>query len=336
MTEPTVSAGIVAGLAAFATTRGADLAALLAAAGLAPGDLDDRDARIPLARYQALIQAAETACNEPALALLYGEAVDMPEISLVGLIMTAAETMGDAFAQMQRFGTLAVELAMPPGQPRFTLAQRGAELWMVDNRPDPDAFPQLSESAFARLVCGPRRFLAQPHVLEVCFTHPAPASTAQHARVFQCPVTFSSSWNAMRLHPDITGWRVAQHPSYVFGILAERASALLASLEAGRTLRSAVEARLLPALHTGLASADSLAADLGISRQTLFRRLKAEGTSFKLVLDDLRRRMAIDYLAARKTSVNETAYLVGFSDAPAFSRAFKRWTGKSPREMRSA
>lgn len=336
MTEPTVSAGIVAGLAAFATTRGANQAALLAAAGLAAADLADRDTRIPLARYQALIQAAETACNEPALALLYGEAVDMPEVSLVGLIMTASETMGEAFAQMQRFGALAVELAMPPGVPRFGIVPRGAEIWMVDNRPDPNAFRQLSESAFARLVCGPRRFLAQPHVLEVCFTHPAPASTAQHARVFQCPVTFSSPWNAMRLHPDITGWRVAQQPSYVFGILAERAGALLKNLETGRTLRCAVEARLLRTLHTGLANADAIAADLGISRQTLFRRLKSEGTSFKLVLDDLRRRMAIDYLAAHKTSVNETAYLVGFSDAPAFSRAFKRWTGKSPREMRSA
>lgn len=336
MTESTVSAGIVRGLAAFAATRGADPAALLAAAGLAPADLEDSDTRISLASYQALTRAAEAACHEPALALLYGEAVDMPEVSLVGLIMTASATMGDAFAQMQRFGALAVELAMPPGVPRFAIVPRGADLWMVDNRPDPNAFPQLSEAAFARLVCGPRRFLAAPHVLEVHFTHPAPASAAEHARVFQCPVTFSSPWNAMRLHPEIAGWRVAQQPSYVFGILTQRAGTLLASLEAGRTLRSAVEARLLPTLHTGAANADAIAAALGISRQTLFRRLKAEGTSFKLVLDDLRRRMAIDYLTARNTSVNETAYLVGFSDAPAFSRAFKRWTGKSPRDLRSA
>jgi len=335
MTDPTVSASIVRGLAAFAAARGADPAALLAAARLTPAALEDGDARIPLARYQALTRAAEAACDEPDLALLYGEAVDMQDVSLVGLIMTASETMGDAFAQMLRFGALAVELAMPPGVPRFGIVQRGSQVWMVDNRPDPDAFPQLTESAFARLVCGPRRFLAESHVLEVHFTRPAPASTAQHDRIFRCPVVFSSQWNAMQLHPDITGWRVAQQPSYVFGILTQRAGALLEALESARTLRSAVEARLLPRLHTGSANADAIAADLGISRQTLFRRLKTEGTSFKLVLDDLRRRMALDYLAARRTSVNETAYLVGFSDAPAFSRAFKRWTGKSPSGIRT-
>ena len=73
-----------------------------------------------------------------------------------------------------------------------------------------------------------------------------------------------------------------------------------------------------------------LAAPMALSRQTLFRKLKAEGVTFEKVLDELRQRLALDYLRARKVSVNETAYLVGFSDPAAFSRAFKRWTGSSP------
>jgi AraC-like DNA-binding protein len=79
---------------------------------------------------------------------------------------------------------------------------------------------------------------------------------------------------------------------------------------------------------------EAIAAKIGVSRQTLYRNLKAEGVTFEQVLDDLRRTMALDYLRARKVSVNETAYLVGFSDPAAFSRAFKRWTGMSPREAR--
>ena len=71
------------------------------------------------------------------------------------------------------------------------------------------------------------------------------------------------------------------------------------------------------------------------ARDPLYRRLKAEGTTFETVLDGVRHRLALDYLGAGKVSINETAYLVGFSDPAAFSRAFKRWTGRSPRQWRA-
>ena len=90
----------------------------------------------------------------------------------------------------------------------------------------------------------------------------------------------------------------------------------------------------MPVLHTGDISMDAIAEKMAVSRQTLFRRLKAEDATFEKVLDELRHRLALNYLGGRKASVNETAYLVGFSDPAAFSRAFKRWTGKSPSEMR--
>jgi AraC-like DNA-binding protein len=97
-----------------------------------------------------------------------------------------------------------------------------------------------------------------------------------------------------------------------------------------------VESLLMPILHKGDVSVDAIASKMAMSRQTLFRKLKAEGVTFEKVLDELRYRLALDYLSAKKVSVNETAYLVGFSDPAAFSRAFKRWTGTSPREARGA
>lgn len=332
----TTSAGVADGLIAFAASRGADARTLADRAGLRAADLEDPDSRIPFATYQVLMRTAQDLCTDPALALHYGEAIDLAEVSIVGLIMNASATMGDAFAQMQRFGALALETeGIAEGQ-RFALVVEDGQLWMVDQRANPNAFPELTETAFARLVCGPRRFLPAPHVLEIQVTHPAPAYAAEYDRVFQCPVSFSSRWNAMRLDPRITTWPVALQPRYVFGVLTERADGLLQELEGVRTVRGRVEAHLLPALHTGEAGADAVARALGFSRQTLFRRLKAEGTTFARVLDGLRRRMALNYLSGEKVSVNETAYLVGFSEPAAFSRAFKRWTGKSPRAVRKA
>jgi AraC-like DNA-binding protein len=92
----------------------------------------------------------------------------------------------------------------------------------------------------------------------------------------------------------------------------------------------------MPILHKGDVGMDAIAGKMGQSRATLFRKLKAEGVTFETVLDDLRRRLALHYLSGKKVSVNETAYLVGFSDPAAFSRAFKRWTGTSPSAVRAA
>ena len=336
MSNLTISAGVASGLITFAVQRGADNAALMARAGLRAADLDDPDGRLPFETYVALMRAAQDLCGDPALALHFGEAVHLAEMSIVGLIMNASPTMGDAFAQMQRFGRLTLETEGLSDGPRFELVSRDGQLWMVDTRVDPNAFPELTEGAFARLVCGPRRFLPEPHVLEVHVTHPAPAWSAEYDRIFQCPVTFASDWNAMRLDPRIATWPVALQPRYVFGVLTRRADDLLQDLEDQKTVRGRVEAVLLPLLHTGEVGADAVARAMGFSRQTLFRRLRAEGVTYEQVLDALRHRMALRYLSGARVTVNETAYLVGFSEPAAFSRAFKRWTGKSPREVQAA
>src|SRR5262249_31796360 len=96
---------------------------------------------------------------------------------------------------------------------------------------------------------------------------------------------------------------------------------LLKELEDAEALREQVEALLVPILHTGEAGIDMVAEKLALSRQTIFRKLKAEGTTFQYVLDELRHKMALDYLRGNKASVHEIAYLVGFSDPAAFSRA---------------
>jgi len=89
----------------------------------------------------------------------------------------------------------------------------------------------------------------------------------------------------------------------------------------------------MPILHTGNAKLIAIAPKLGISPRTLSRKLKNEGTTFERVLDELRHAMAINYFRGQKVSVNEIAYLVGFSEPAAFSRAFKRWTGVSPTDF---
>lgn len=330
MLEATVSAGLVSGLADFAAAKGADREALLKGVGINAHRLSNPDNRVAFQLYIDLMRAAQKATGNPALALHYGEQVGMSEVSVLGLIMEASATMGEAFVQLQRYGRLATEFIDTEEGPRVELAFRDGKMFMVFHRRDPNAFPEMTEESFARLVCGPRRFLDQPHVLSVHLTHMAPSYAAEYDRIFQCPVHFNSGWNALELHPEITGWKVAQNPRYVFGVLTKHADALLAELDAARTVRGQLEALLLPVIHHGELKADTFAAQMGFSRQTLFRKLKDEGTTFAGVLDGLKRRLAEDYLRGHKASINEAAYLCGFSESASFARAFKRWTGQTP------
>jgi AraC-like DNA-binding protein len=96
-----------------------------------------------------------------------------------------------------------------------------------------------------------------------------------------------------------------------------------------------VEQRLESVLDSGDVGIDRIARDLGYSRQTLYRRLKSEGITYEQLLDRLRRRVALRLVREQGLSVKEAAYRLGFSDPAAFSRAFKRWTGSSPGEMRT-
>jgi AraC-like DNA-binding protein len=98
--------------------------------------------------------------------------------------------------------------------------------------------------------------------------------------------------------------------------------------------RREVESRLEPLLPSGEAGIEAVARAMGVSRQTLYRRLKEEGFTFEQVLDDLRHRLALRYVGRDGMSAKSAAYRLGFSDPAAFSRAFKRWTGRSPSDRR--
>jgi AraC-like DNA-binding protein len=325
-----VSAAYARGLVTLAVARGAERQALLQRVDIGADTLEDPDARVALHRYAVLMRTAIALTGHPALALHYGESTDISQYSVVGLIGRASATMADAHAQLNRYVRLVVDVETD-GDERFRLDHDAKGMWIVDTRRNPNAFPELTESAFAQIVCGPRLLGIPPFAQAVQVTHPEPTHAAEYRRVLGAPVAFGAPRNAILADPEILAEPVQRLPSYAFGVLTKHADVLLESLERSATVRSQVERLLMPMLHTGPVRIDTVAARLNVSRQTLYRRLKAEGVTFAQVLDDLRHRMALDYLTTRKVSVTETAYLVGFSEPAAFSRAFKRWTGRRPR-----
>lgn len=331
MTDGTVSAGYASALLELAASKGVNARSLAERSGLELQLLENPDTRVPLRIFKALMKNAKDLCNDPAFGLHFGEKSVFADMSIVGLICQSAGTMGEAFDQMNRYARLAIEVEGHDVGNRFRLKKIDEDLWLEDNRRNPNEFHELTESTFARFICETaRHFGTAPFARFVHFTHLEPEYRAEYDRIMKVPITFGSDRNAICIHESWLFIRTNLENRYVFGIFSDRADELLVNLQQTKTTRGHVESLLVPIIHTGNVGMNQIAGKLGLSRISLYRRLKAEGTTFEAILDDLRHNLALHYLSSKKTSVNEVAYLVGFSDPAAFSRAFKRWTGNSP------
>ncbi|RED16948.1 AraC family transcriptional regulator [Parasphingopyxis lamellibrachiae] len=331
MSEPTVSAAYARALFDLAVEKGADRNMLTARTGVRPRDFDDPHRRIAFDTFKMLMREGQSLCGEPALALYFGAQIAFDQLSLVGLISRAAPTMEDAFREMNRYGRLIIEVEGIGAEDRFQIVRRDGRTWIDDIRMYPNSFPELTESTLGRFICGVNRYFPDRHYYRSAqVTHARPEYAPLYDELLGIPVEFGCTHNAMEIDPSLLELKLNPKKNYVFGMLSEQAAKLLAELETMKTLRAEIERHLMPILHTGTLGLEDVSSEMGMSRQQLYRALRAEGVRFKEIVDDLRHRLALEYLKGGKVSINETAYLVGFSDPSAFSRAFKRWTGESP------
>lgn len=333
--EASVGFGYGKALFDFAVSCGAEPERLVAQSGFDPRLGQNTEARVPFLIFKRLMLAAKALCQDPALALRFGAETQFVDMSIVGLITHSASTMGEAFEQMNRYAKLAIDVLGETGGQRFSIIRRAGETWIEDLRPQANDFPELTESTFARFVWNTARHLgAVPFAKHMCFTHAKPSYWQTYERILGVSVEFECERNAIAFHESWLSIKLPQPNQYVFGIFLDRASSLLIDLEQTSSLAGKVEGEILSKLHTGCFGIEDIGRKLGLSRTTLYRKLKNEGTTFESIVDTLRCRVAVDYLKGGKISVSECAYLVGFSDPAAFSRAFKKWTGTNPSEAR--
>lgn len=330
--EQSVGAGYAQALFDFAVSRGANAQRLAQTSGYNLDTGLNPEARVGSHVFKELMRQAKVLCNDPSLALQFGAHSKFVDMSIVGLIAHSANTMAEAFDQTNRYARLMVEVDGHDKRDRFAIERRDQEVWLVDNRLNPNTFPELTESTFARFIWNTSRYLGSvPFAKFVDVTHEAPAHAKAYAEVFGVPVRFGQAYNAIAIHESWLSIQLPNPNRYVFGIFSARAQALMNELNNQTSRRAKLEAHLMPILHKGGLTMHGVAASFGQSRSTLYRWLKSEGVTFDLVLDELRHRLAVSYLADKKVSMAECAYLLGFSDPASFSRAYKRWKAQKTR-----
>jgi AraC-like DNA-binding protein len=168
------------------------------------------------------------------------------------------------------------------------------------------------------------------------FIHRRQGVPAELAAFFGPAVEFAAAADEIILGARIKRSPVISADPYLNELLitfCEEAFARRRSCSA--SFRSKVENAIVPLLPHGKPRAAEIAARLGVGQRTVARQLSLEGTNFSEVLDRLRADLAGRYLADRGLSVSEIAWLLGYREISAFTHAFKRWTGKTPREART-
>ena len=123
---------------------------------------------------------------------------------------------------------------------------------------------------------------------------------------------------------------------YLHDLLLKNCEAALADRKSDLSqLRTRVENAISSLLPHGRVIVEDIARSLGMSERTLARKLSDEGLNFTEILEQLRRDLAVRYLDDRKLHVSKIAWLLGFNEVSSFTHAFKRWTGKTPSQMRT-
>ncbi|MET0744036.1 MAG: AraC family transcriptional regulator [Microvirga sp.] len=325
-----VPAGIVRLGAATEIVRvlrdlGADPVGIIVEARLDPHLFDDGNNTMPFAALGRLISlcVARTAC--PVFGLLVGEKAAIASLGLLGGLMQHSPTAGDALRNLVRH----LHLQDRGGASLLTVSGDVAMLSYAIYEPGIESTDQLSDAAIAtflnlmRALCGPSWRPA-----EVLLPRRPPSDLSPYRRLFGAPVRFDEETAALVFPARWLAHRVAGANAVAHDLFRERI--------AEREAMSAVDFRddLRRVLRSRLTSRDCSAgtiADLfSIHRRTLNRRLSAEGTGFRTVVEEMRFEIARQLLADTRMTFGQIAAALAFSEPSAFTRAFRRWSGQSP------
>ena len=309
---------------------GVDTEALLRTAGIQRQTLEDPDARLPNRVASALWAKAYELTGDPVLSLHVAEACPLGAYKVIDYMASSARTVGEAFRYAARYFKLintAVRLPIDESGDLVTFDVVG------ESGPLSRAYAEFCLAVFVLHV---RAATGVPFELRrVTFAHRLPPDVSEHERVFGCPVRFEAEHN--RLYLDRTAWETPTRGAHsgVLGVLIEHADLLLSRLPRAPDLIERTRRAIGERLRGGDPSLESVARELGMSERSLQRHLRELGYTFAALADEVREVTARLYLEQPDMALAEVGYLLGFADQSTFNRAFKRWTGFTPRQART-
>ena len=327
------SLGSVAGLLAK-TLRSCDIdpEPLFSQAGIDLPGASDPDARIPTQRIEKLLDLAIEASGNPCIGLLAARQFQPAMLHGLGLAWLTSDTLRDALNRLVRYS----RFVNPAWEFHVEVKPNTTDLVVTV----PDIFSSIAQvvtdvgmAVFLRMC----QITAVQPILPVHVTlqRPPPPCEDEFADMFGPSIEYDATVNRLCFDNELVNQPLTTANPELARVNDQTVVDYLARFDrAGIAMQ--VRLKIIEQLPHGIPRQGDIAEALEVSPRSLQRQLREEETSFKDLLENTRKVLAVQYLRKPHRSIAEIAYLLGFSESTHFSRAFKRWTGKTPGEFRES
>ncbi|MBN3786938.1 AraC family transcriptional regulator [Burkholderia sp. Ac-20353] len=319
------------GLVRFIECEGGDPDRVLGISGADGVALGQPSACLTLGLYCRILEQAASETGDGNFGLRYGQQFEPTHLGLLGYVALSSPTVGDAlrnisalFHHHQQNSLLRVVAHGDLSRVEYQIREQK----IVMRRQD----AELSLGMFFNIL---RHALGQHWSPEcVHFEHDRPESWRDHERCFGAPAAFTQPCNALVLRSADLARPMPGADEHLLALVRHNLAQLGLPGRQAESLVERTQAAIRQRLADGEPTLDDIAQALNLPSWTLQRRLRIEGCNYQEVLLGVRRQMAIDYLRDPAIQISELAFLLGYSEISAFSRAFHRWLNMSPSEWR--
>ena len=308
---------------------GLTMAPLLERAGLSRRQIEDASTRLPVADQVKFLNLVADAIGDDLLGFHLANHCELRAIGLFYYVLASSATMLAVCQRAARFSSMVNEGAVQ----KFIDGRMfgiGVSYAGVSRHQD----RQQTEFFFASVMRVLRKLTGVHLVAQrLRLSHARTRGAREISTYFGCPVEFGASVDEILFARKLSLLPIVNADPFLNRLLVGLCEEAVAKRASTRgSVRTQVENAIAASLPHGNARASSIAKELGLSQRTLARHLTVEGTTFSALLNGIRRDLATRYLEDESLSISQIAWLLGYHDIGAFSHAFKRWTGTTPRE----
>ncbi len=330
--EPSMSATKISAFLRNIERYGLDRDGVLRGAGIPPSSIASPDQRVPSSGVHRIFLSAARLTRNNNIGLVQGEGLTKGFSTILGHLLMNCRSLGEAIEKFCQYEKTVDETSHAALRRRGALVEfsnTSTEHLLTTNRQLSD-FKIAGSFSYMGLLAGKEIVLS-----EVFFTHPAPEDIFEYRRIFKCPVHFGRPVNALVFDRQVLDLPLIEPNAGLLPLLENNAREALHAVEGSDTYARKVSGILLQEMKGKVPTIVNIAEKLGMGVRSLQGHLKKEGVSFSKLREQVRRETAKVYLKDKNSSIEEIAFILGFSEPSAFHRAFRKWTNRTPGRFRT-